>query len=400
MPLALAPVGNQTYVVGENVSLLLPAATESVGDVTYTLSPALMGGLAFNPTTRRITGRIAQALADVEFTYTASDSGNRLVDSAGDTLVDSTGDTLTDAKGSVSVTFFLGAAAAEIVVSTVRFSGGIQTQRYQVGVMVAVTLPEAESAAEIRGYELSPDLEGGLSFDPETRQITGTPDAIVNGLRYRYTATTIQGAQVSLEFLVYVSANPYVIDNQTFQSLLPPNATDWEKRVEQVLGESFLPIDDNGHRRLPLIDAWNPNLTGADLLPYLGQNLSVLIDGLLSESQQRELIKQSYFIHTIEGTVGSLLRVIEALGYAGAAIREGVNDEGGNPHWANYSIHINENVPIAIGRALLALVRDTQPVRCRLIAIDVTNANQLWDGSIDFDGTHSFGSIVDAGLMV
>lgn len=400
-----ASIGNLSFRVGEVVDVQLPVAQGAIGTVTYALSPELPTGLAFDTATGRITGQSTQIADDVLYTYSARDAGratgDRLVDSGGDTLVDSNGDTLTNSINEISEQFFLGVAAPEIVIAPVRFVGGIETQHYQVGEMVAVRLPEAESAAGIASYEISPVLGFGLTFDsdPAVRTIQGLPDEVVNGLRFRYTATTTQGATVSLEFLLYIAADPYVIDNEGFVSILPPNATAWEKGVEQVLRESFLPIDANSHRRLRIIDAWNPAKAPVETLPYLGQNLSVLVDGQIGETEQRALIQQSYAIHKIEGTVGSLLRVIEALGFPGATILEGVADTDGTRHWTHYSVSINENVTISVGRALLRVIQDTQPVRCKLIAIDVTAAGQTWDGTIDFDGMHTFGSIVDSGLV-
>ena len=402
MALIFSPdsIPTQSYNVGSPVVLNLPEATGAVGDITYTLTPMPPPGLIWDMNIRQIRGVPSGISPSTRYTYTATDTGNRIVDDNGDTITDDSGDTLNSSAGEISIEFSISISPREITIHPVTFDSSVPIQKYQVGVPVDVTLPEARSAAGIARYSLDPKISHGLSFNPDTHKITGTPSEVVEGELFRYSAISTQGEIAYEDFRIFIIADPYTISNADFISLLPPNATLWEKQTEQVLIESFLPLDKNNHRYVPLIDAWNPNLTDAQLLPYLGQNLSVLVDNLLEEEAQRELLRQSYAIHKIEGTVGSLKRVIEALGYPGSAILEGIADGDGVTHWANYSIAINENIAINVGRALLRLLQDAQPVRCKLVSIDVTAANQLWDGTISFDGTHSFGSIVDAGLDV
>lgn len=290
-----------------------------------------------------------------------------------------------------------------MAVDPVTFKGNINDfpdLTFVVSKEVEVTLPEAESAQGGIVYSLSPDLTGGLSFDNETRQIRGTPSEVSDGKLYRYTATDVADCRESLEFRVFVQPTPYTYGNQELISLLPPNATDFEKDLEVILRENILPVDENQHSRMPIIDAWNPETIPEHLIPYLGANFSIAIDSELSAQAQRNLLKRSYELHKIEGTPQALLDVIFALGYSGAAIIENDTDSDGNRHWANYSISLNQNVPIIEGQILINFIKNLAPTRCTLVGVNVTQSDQLWDGSITFDGTYSWGSITDSGLTI
>ena len=67
------------------------------------------------------------------------------------------------------------------------------------------TLPEAAGGAGGFTYTLSPDLPAGLSFDPASRALTGTPS---EGGEHSmtYTATDADGAQVGLSFQIAIRA--------------------------------------------------------------------------------------------------------------------------------------------------------------------------------------------------
>ena len=80
-------------------------------------------------------------------------------------------------------------------------------------------------------------------------------------------------------------------------------------------------------------------------------------------------------------------------------MNQGVADSEGVTHWANYSIVLNDAISIAQGEILIDFVKGLAPLRSKLVAVDVSRANQLWDGSITFDGSHAFGEIVNSGVL-
>ena len=67
------------------------------------------------------------------------------------------------------------------------------------------TLPEATGGAGGFTYSLSPDLPEGLSFDPASRSLTGTPSEHGDHSMI-YTATDAEGTQIALSFRIAIRA--------------------------------------------------------------------------------------------------------------------------------------------------------------------------------------------------
>lgn len=91
-------------------------------------------------------------------------------------------------------------------------------------------------------------------------------------------------------------------------SLLPPNATDLERRVETVHSAiASIPV--------PLRDLWNADTCPLELLPWLAWQLS--IDAWKSywpESIKRERVRQALAIQRRKGTVESVRSVVQSFG--------------------------------------------------------------------------------------
>ena len=68
-----------------------------------------------------------------------------------------------------------------------------------------LTLPAASGDDPIT-YELSPDPPDGLTFDPTTRELSGTPTATSPAGTYTYMATDADGESASLSFTITVEA--------------------------------------------------------------------------------------------------------------------------------------------------------------------------------------------------
>ena len=75
---------------------------------------------------------------------------------------------------------------------------------YRVGRPVEQYLPHAFAAET---YALSPALPVGLSFDPASRSITGTPTAVQPATLYTYTASDSDGETDSIKFTLKVTVN-------------------------------------------------------------------------------------------------------------------------------------------------------------------------------------------------
>ncbi|WP_024778247.1 phage tail protein I [Pseudomonas corrugata] len=91
--------------------------------------------------------------------------------------------------------------------------------------------------------------------------------------------------------------------------LLPSNSTPLERQAAQALAHiQRVPI--------PLRTLYNPDLCPLPLLPYLAWAFSVdRWDSKWTEAAKRAAIRSAYYIHSRKGTIGSLRRVVEPLGY-------------------------------------------------------------------------------------
>ncbi len=91
--------------------------------------------------------------------------------------------------------------------------------------------------------------------------------------------------------------------------LLPGNSTPLERQAAQALAQiQRVPI--------PLRTLYNPDLCPLPLLPYLAWAFSVdRWDSKWPEAAKRTAIRSAYYIHSRKGTIGSLRRVVEPLGY-------------------------------------------------------------------------------------
>ncbi len=91
--------------------------------------------------------------------------------------------------------------------------------------------------------------------------------------------------------------------------LLPSNSTPLEHQAAQALAQiQRVPI--------PLRTLYNPDLCPLPLLPYLAWAFSVdRWDSKWTEAAKRAAIRSAYYIHSRKGTIGSLRRVVEPLGY-------------------------------------------------------------------------------------
>ena len=66
-------IADQTWMVGEQVNLTLPTATDGNGTLTYTLSPDLPTGVMLDATTRVVSGAPTAVASAATYTWTAAD---------------------------------------------------------------------------------------------------------------------------------------------------------------------------------------------------------------------------------------------------------------------------------------------------------------------------------------
>ena len=156
--------GDQNYTEGTPIApLILPAATGGDGELSYTLSPEVPG-LIFHAATRQLTGTPIVA-GTYTMAYTVTDADD-------------------DSDG---LAFGIEVRAPD---SSPDFGPGVgpRDQSYTRGVPITpLLLPAASGGNGELVYGLTPAVPG-LSFDPATRRLTGTPTATgTHAMTYRVT---------------------------------------------------------------------------------------------------------------------------------------------------------------------------------------------------------------------
>ena len=183
-------IPDQTYVHRTAIgALTLPAAMENKGSVHYVLSPALPAGLTFDPGTRVLAGTPTEVQAATPYTYTATD-----VDGVTATVTF----TLT-VTADVEPAFDDDPLVIGPLISD-------QTYVHRMAI-TAWTLPAATGGNGDLTYALSPALPAGLTFDPGTRVLAGTPTETQAATSYTYTATDVDGDVVTVTFTLTVTAD-------------------------------------------------------------------------------------------------------------------------------------------------------------------------------------------------
>ncbi len=179
-------IGDRTYIEGEIISTeTLPEARGGDGTLTYSIDPVSPFGLTFDSSTRQLSGTPTVVGGPTRtVTYTA-----------------------TDADGDpISLTFRITVAA------DVRPSFGsemIDDQNYIQTAITPLTLPLATGGNGALTYSINPVSPLGLTFDPSTRQLSGTPTSSGDSTTVTYTATDADGdpTMPPLMFTITVAAD-------------------------------------------------------------------------------------------------------------------------------------------------------------------------------------------------
>jgi phage tail P2-like protein len=152
----------------------------------------------------------------------------------------------------------------------------------------------------------------------------------------------------------------------TYQPLLPSNSTPLELQAAEALAQiQRVPI--------PLRTLYNPDKCPLPLLPYLAWSFSVdRWDSQWPESAKRSAIRSAYYIHSRKGTLGSLRRVVEPLGFA-IEIVEWWQTTPPGPR-ATFALNISVSgtgITEQMYQELTWLIDDAKPLTRHLTGLDI-----------------------------
>ena len=177
--------------------LTLPPATDADNDaITYSLTPSPPTGLTFNAATRLLSGTPRAVSPATAHTYTATANGQPV--SLSFAIVVSAEPSVTT-PGNKAPAF-----ADDASISTIAATAGTA--------ITPLTLPRATDAdGDAITYSLTPRLPVGLTFNPTSRLLSGTPSAAMAVRSYTYTASARGGSDM-LSFAIVVNAGPDMPD--------------------------------------------------------------------------------------------------------------------------------------------------------------------------------------------
>ena len=206
-------VEDQLYTAGEAVSLELPEAVGGNVALTYFLDGELPPGLAFNATSRTISGELSPNVS-------YSPEGYALTYRVADV----------DGEEPAPLTFTIAVNGMPF------FEGTITNQRVPEGEeMALLELPAALGGNGELTYSLNEEnLPPGLVFDAEARTISGTPELNVShpaeGYALTYRVEDEDGDSAELPFFLTVDGTPTFFDVTIEDRILRQNETTdpWE----------------------------------------------------------------------------------------------------------------------------------------------------------------------------
>ena len=161
-PSALSYVSPQTYTAEAAIGPLDPAVTGVV--TNYTVQPALPAGLSLGSATGRISGTPTASSPLTNYVITAANS-----------------------TGSTNFTLSI-----LVRIAAPRLLSYSSPHTYQVGSTIAPISPTVTGT--VSSYTVLPALPAGLSLDPLTGRISGTPTAASPSANYVITATNSTGS--------------------------------------------------------------------------------------------------------------------------------------------------------------------------------------------------------------
>jgi len=199
--------------------------------------------------------------------------------------------------------------------------------------------------------------------------------------------------------LLHWSIDPAGAPRQS-PTLLPPNATSAEHRIEQA-------TERLGNLPTPLRPIWNPDTCPANLLPWLAWALQVDVwDAEWSEDARRQTVRGALDVNRKKGTPWAVRRALDNAGYTSALLQEGDPAithnaasayDGAEAHiggldWANYRLILPTPITNAQADQVRRLLNEVAPARCHLIELVWTEIANNHNATAYYDGTYNHGT--------
>lgn len=181
--------------------------------------------------------------------------------------------------------------------------------------------------------------------------------------------------------------------------LLPPNATAQEIALDAATARI-------GEVPTPLRDVWNPKTCPPDLLPWLAWAFGVdEWDVNWSDDAKRATIGNAVSVQRRKGSVWSIKRAIAAAGYGdsqliegnsnnfynGAFTQNGLKTYGDPAEWARYRFILTRPISNDQAEQVRRILETTAPARCHLIEMIFTEAANLYNDVVKYNGAYNHG---------
>ena len=165
------------------------------------------------------------------------------------------------------------------------------------------------------------------------------------------------------------------------RTLLPINSSQLERAIEAAIDEDT---------DIPLRTLYNPDTCPVALLPWLAWAWSVdRWDSKWPEAVKRSAIRSAFYIHLRKGTIGSLRRVVEPLGYLIEVLEWWQTTPKGVPGTFALKVGVlEEGITEEMYQELERLIDDAKPVSRHLtgLAISLETAGNVYIGACVYEG--------------
>ncbi len=158
---------------------------------------------------------------------------------------------------------------------------------------------------------------------------------------------------------------------------------------------------------VPVRDLWDPDTCPAAMLAYLAWAFGVdEWSDDWSDEAKRATIRDAVMVQARKGSIWSIRRVMANAGfgsvqiveglygrvYNGSAEHNGFATYGDPTEWAKYRVVLDRPIANRQAPQVRRLLEITAPARCKLVEFVYTEANNIYDGAIYYDGTYNHGT--------